>query len=312
MYNYINFLKGIAIISVILTHIIPLQTRKDIFNVYYIIQGVPIFMFLSGYLLSKKICHTDKIFRIYFSYKNVSKLLYTFILPFIILAFAQYLFLGISIKDLLIAGGAQGPGGYYFFLYIQVWISIPFFAFIHRKATTYSIVILLILIQIILFNINIPDWIYRFTIIRHLLLIYIGVFYQSNNIKLISLFQKKHIRSIYLYILFILSIYVLYFVEYHYKPHILLPKSWVWFSYVTDPYVFLYINILLYIYKYLHSIAKNIFFIIEVAGKHSLSILLTHITCITFLNDYSWKNAIFCILIAFVLELKQKYNYNKI
>ncbi|MDK2818215.1 MAG: OpgC domain-containing protein [Spirochaetota bacterium] len=47
--NSLDFLKGTAMILVILTHIIPGDIRFAIYDSFYIIQAVPIFVFISSY-----------------------------------------------------------------------------------------------------------------------------------------------------------------------------------------------------------------------------------------------------------------------
>ena len=80
----IDFVKGVAILFVILLHNMP---NESIYSIAYIGQAVPLFLLVSSYLTYGGF--QRKGFNGYFSARNVKKMLDRVFLPFFLLIFSQ-------------------------------------------------------------------------------------------------------------------------------------------------------------------------------------------------------------------------------
>ena len=80
----IDFVKGVAILFVILLHNMP---NESIYSIAYIGQAVPLFLLVSSYLTYGGF--QRKGFNGYFSARNVKKMLDRVSLPFFLLIFSQ-------------------------------------------------------------------------------------------------------------------------------------------------------------------------------------------------------------------------------
>jgi hypothetical protein len=127
-----DFIKGIAIISVILLHA---GISLKYFSTYWIGQAVPLFIIIICLLGCMTLSKNNSI-RDYFRKENIEKMLMRIFKPFIL---AQILIVVIyiarndfSIKSFL-AGGGIGPGSNYPWVYLQLWILIPFMYLLMKR-----------------------------------------------------------------------------------------------------------------------------------------------------------------------------------
>lgn len=125
--GYIDFLKGVCIIWVVLTHNLPPYLQDSIGFSVWGAMAVPLFLLLQCYHVFRKGFSTLNIK--WRSFYNVKKLLHRIILPFIFTTVCSAIVLVLSgspllnvIKNALIEGGI-GPGSYYFWIYVQFLIS---------------------------------------------------------------------------------------------------------------------------------------------------------------------------------------------
>ena len=120
----LDFMKGIAILFVILNHNIPLSILDSYKYFYYIFQAVPIFMMVSGYLVYAKYSSQDLLE----NYHHFNKVFKRIMLPFVIVTIIQIaiqIVLGIfNLKTLIVAAGI-GPGSYYYTVLIQFVLLFP-------------------------------------------------------------------------------------------------------------------------------------------------------------------------------------------
>lgn len=69
----VDFIKGLAAISVIFLHTLPLSILKGTFAVFHIWQAVPIFLFISFYLGFRNIERNGNVYKSYYSLQKVKK-----------------------------------------------------------------------------------------------------------------------------------------------------------------------------------------------------------------------------------------------
>ena len=150
----IDYLKGLAIISVILLHSLTINQRDIIGGTYYILQAIPVFLILAGYntirsYLNKGITDLNSCYEKSYLMKKFKRI----VLPYIFIWILELLILvitkqpvAITAKNLLILFiiGGWGPGGYFVALMVQFIIIIPVLykiAQFNKLFNAYSIVI---------------------------------------------------------------------------------------------------------------------------------------------------------------------------
>lgn len=125
----IDFIKGLAAISVILLHTLPESVLYDSFAVYHIWQAVPIFLFITFYLGFRNFENTGNVFASYYSKDRIKRVFQKLWLPLLILAVFEAVFF-ISTGNCSKAIGSllfisNGPGSYYIWVYMQLWLLLP-------------------------------------------------------------------------------------------------------------------------------------------------------------------------------------------
>ena len=125
----IDYVKGLAAISVILLHTLPESILRSSFAVYHIWQAVPIFIFVSFYLGFRNLEKKDDVFYGYYSKSRLIKIFVKIWLPLLILAGLETIYLFAAGDSSRAIGSllciANGPGSYYVWCYMQIWLLMP-------------------------------------------------------------------------------------------------------------------------------------------------------------------------------------------
>ncbi len=188
--DWIDGAKGIAIICVILLHCLP-----DLDAIYYIMhigQAVPVFVFITAYLTA---IHY-KVISEYFTLTRIKNMLRTMLLPFLIVlaceVIVNYIHFGefFHLKSLLLAGGCYGPGSYYLFLYLSLWILCPLVTELVKRTPLWLSFIVMLAISIaseyavvlMMGKVSLGA-LYRLAPIRYLMILWLGAAYPQFNKK---------------------------------------------------------------------------------------------------------------------------------
>jgi fucose 4-O-acetylase-like acetyltransferase len=177
--EWIDGAKGIAILSVILQHSLPCLLSCGF--MWHIGQAVPVFLFITAYLISIRF---DSL-RTYFTWCRLSRLTKKIVVPFLIVLAFQLLcyVLSDNIPSLktIIKNGGLGPGSYYVWLYLQICIIIPFIVLLVRKVPIWGSLLIMLTISILAEYIFVPiqdieniDKLYRLMPNRYLMVLYLG------------------------------------------------------------------------------------------------------------------------------------------
>ena len=193
-----DYLKGIAIIMVVLAH--GTGCLKD-FLLYplWIDQAVPLFIMIQVFHAYKK----DTV-----SYPPLSK-----------------------IKPFLFRGGG-GPGSYYIWIYVQIAILCPLFKrVIDYKLGLFFMVLICILVEIFCSLTKTPDPLYRLLCLRYIFLLYLGYLWVKQGI----LLTKKTTALAVMSSILILALYFIHKLNpvYNFEPWIY-NTDWTifhWFTY---------------------------------------------------------------------------------
>lgn len=127
---YIDFLKGLCIICVILTHCLPAEIHKASAFVLWGDMAVPLFLMLQSYHVFRRADNTCMRFLNTFNWRKIWARI---IKPFVLITLFTGLILIMSglepqsvIRRAIVSGGI-GPGSYYVWIYMQFVLLLPVF-----------------------------------------------------------------------------------------------------------------------------------------------------------------------------------------
>jgi fucose 4-O-acetylase-like acetyltransferase len=185
----IDFIKGIAILLVIIFHCIIGYTNK-VAGVISIEQGVPLFLLVSSYLYFKS--QENKPVTFYGKHHFIKMFnrifvpFFIFQIPILLISFYKS---NISIFN-VVAGGGIGMGSYYPWLYFQFWLLLPCFSYLikNKKLKMWHAIAISITLEIA-FNLiasinvinNFSDVLWRLFVGRYVFIIYIGFLLAKNR-----------------------------------------------------------------------------------------------------------------------------------
>ena len=125
-----DFLKGVAIVFVLLLHSLSREVLWFMHSNYSIGQAVPLFILCTFVLSFNSLFARKRYIKYWFSKNRVHTLFGKIIKPFLIVQFLLIMLLllsGNSDKLIsLIKNAGFGPGSYYPWIYLQFWLLIPF------------------------------------------------------------------------------------------------------------------------------------------------------------------------------------------
>lgn len=192
---FIDFLKGICILCVVITHNLPPTVMKYTIFIVWGGMAVPLFLLIQCY----HVFHTDfkrrnigippKSLKEQYNLKKIWKRI---IGPFIIVTLLTGSVLVIIghdpidvLKNAILCGGI-GPGSYYVWIYLQFFILLPLCLILINKTGKGILTLLLFVIvsqglEWICMSIDIPEHIYRLLCFRYIFLIYLGYLWVSNR-----------------------------------------------------------------------------------------------------------------------------------
>lgn len=263
--TFIDYLKGVSIVFVILTH--SLYPIKDVllFNLWGM-QAVPFFLIISSSLFFRKGIPTTISF-------NLTKLTTRIILPYLLFSLVLA---SISIavgKDTyssaiiaLVHDAGMGPGAYYVPLYIQYYLLLPLFALLIRKSKyPFLFTMLLSIVLEVLANHFLPIWIYRLSVIRYLPLLYVGFRWATKGI---TLNNKTFLLSLFSAI----AILILTYSGWRFNPLFCTFHPWEYANWICYAYPAFLLPFLFYALYQCSS--KSLNHCIERLGKDSLEIFM--------------------------------------
>lgn len=298
----IDYLKAIAIISVIITHT---YVSKDanaalllIGRPFWIDMAVPVFMILSGFTNSFSSDRRNiNNLRQWFVWNNIYHKLIRILFPYAIIllieTIAYTLFAPRTLKELLYGycTGGWGPGSYYIAILIQLLVLFPILLILFKKSPAMALILTFaahLIFDILSNTIPFPGWLYRLSIFRYLVFIIMGIMLYYYREKIIE-------RKLLIIILMVLSALYIWVCNYNgYVPFIF--TKWT----VTSlPTVFWAFGLVLFGFKYL-NIMKNNFFTkaFSTVGKASFHIFLTQMVYFGFsLGQFGLLlNLLICII----------------
>lgn len=184
---FIDFIKGFCILSVVLTHSLPVWLQQHTLFSLWGGMAVPLFLMIqvfhaykSGLDSSKKILST----------KILKRIIIPFLVALLVIGAFRVLKGGMPLDvvalDFLKGGG--GPGSYYPWIYVQFAVCLtlirPVLRLLNFKQILLLFVILSILLEVACSVFDIHPKLYRVTIFRYVFLIALGLDWIYNGIVL--------------------------------------------------------------------------------------------------------------------------------
>lgn len=281
---FIDFLKGLCIVFVILNHCMPLKAMSYSAFFFWGTSAVPIFLILQVFHAYKKGVNDLKI-----NYKRIGrKILWPFILCELII-FIVFIIKGEHTSPteianelmMIVKSGGYGPGAYYPWIYIQFAILLPLVAPIFKIPIGKLCVFFIIISQFIESTFaffNVSQLLYRLLFLRYCFIVLLGYI----------LVQKGFILNKYTFSLAtacLLFSSVIVYSEHDFSPLIYPFVNPVchWFCYIYIAYILLFL--LRYLYRNIPENSTIMSFFL-ITGKYSYEIFLFQIVYFATSNDY--------------------------
>ena len=192
-YHSIDFMKGICVLFIIITHYSWENTERLRFLFpFWIHMAVPIFMIISGFVytksfLKKGIDTIDKVYTVDFFFGKVIRYTVPFTIAFLI---EEIIFKAVgasshSIKQIIYAflSGGYGPGSYYYPIMVQFIFYFPIIYAIIRKYERNGLVLcgfINLIFEVLKWAYFMNEECYRLLIFRYTLVIAYGCYLAIN------------------------------------------------------------------------------------------------------------------------------------
>lgn len=281
---FIDYLKGICIIFVIINHCMPENMMENTGFFFWGVSAVPIFLIIQVFHAYKEGVGNARL--------NYNRLWQKIVWPFFVAEFV--IFAAFIIRDhhftfnyiindafSLIKLGGYGPGAYYPFIYLQFAIILPIIAGVFKSQKPYLCFLFVIISQLsetACSYFHMPQLAYRLLFLRYIFLFYLGFL----------LAYKGFILNLYTFCLaficLVFSTYVIYshhdFVPFLYD---FVNPACHWFCYIFIAFFLLFLIRIIYYFFNTVSVLKM--YVLK-AGKYSYEIFLFQIVYFAIADNY--------------------------
>lgn len=275
---YLDSIKGLSIIFVLLLHSLSRASLGFICASFHIGQAVPIFLTVTFYLSYLTMDRMEGNVGRWYGRKRVAKMLKRVVLPFVVVLILQCIIL-IYLFDIqwikLITEGGYGPGSYYIWVYLQIWLLSPFVYKLLKWRVLFGS--LLVLGICVLLNIvcseYCPGFIWRISGVRYLFLSIIAwIWYQWSNVFI----KHKYLFTVLVIVSFL---YLLFFSNQNLTP--IIYNDWKDQNY---PVYFWTLGLIILIVKLVDIIPVKLNKVLIYLGQNSWEIFLVQMFIIGFVK----------------------------
>jgi peptidoglycan/LPS O-acetylase OafA/YrhL len=196
-FDEIDFIKGLAVISVILLHTIPPYILLKIFAPFHIWHAVPVFMVIAGINSALSSLKEEEFVLLKeYSPKKIKKSFIRILMPFTVVWLVEILALVITGKATyakVITSyflGGMGPGSYFTPIYVQHLIFFPVILLIVIKCdkinpylTLALFCVLALMVEFACVVLNVPESLYRLLYVRYFFATVLGAYLVRHNFK---------------------------------------------------------------------------------------------------------------------------------
>lgn len=279
---FIDFLKGICIIFVIINHCMPIKIMEYSGFVFWGGSAVPIFLLIQVFHAYKKGINSTRI-----QFKKIwNKIVWPFFICEIVICIAfilkshHTLFFDIftDVYNCIKSGG-YGPGAYYPWIYLQFTILLPLISPIFKQPKPLLCILFIIISQSVetaCAYFHFPQLEYRLLFLRYIFLFYLGYL----------LAAKGYLLNIYTFSASAICLLVSVFIVYSGLNFFPILYDFVnpvchWFCYLYIAYLLLFLLKSIYVHipngSFMNYLLK--------AGKYSYEIFLFQIVYFAILDD---------------------------
>ena len=188
--EFLDYMKAVCVILVIITHIDWTEKQIPIFD-YFINMAVPVFMIISGYNFAMSSSRTigtweggRRGMKALYNFRLMAKKFWRFVEPFLPICLVEIVLLLLEEKNInlprIFLEGAYGPGSYYVPLMIQLLIIFPWIYVLIKKYPRASLPIMAVvnlLFETYVVVSDMPKDDYRLLLGRYLFLISFGCWF---------------------------------------------------------------------------------------------------------------------------------------
>ena len=195
--NFLDVLKGICILLVILTHFdwVEAERLRYLFP-YWMNPAVPVFMIISGYVFTESFKRKDvSTWKEAYNLKSIVDkairytvpllIIYTIEVPLKMLVFQKTLTMGEILNQLW--QGGFGPGSYYYLYMMQFIFVFPVIYFAIRKWDFAGLVLCgaaNVFYEVIKVPLEMPGGVFRVIVLRYIFAIALGCFFSMGKYKI--------------------------------------------------------------------------------------------------------------------------------
>lgn len=279
--SYIDSIKGGAIISVLLLHSLSEGALDAIYSTVHIEQAVPVFLTVTCFLSYMAMDRIGVNIGQWYDVKRIHRMIKRVVLPFVIVLLVQCIILLFTNSfDLIsiMAGGGYGPGSYYVWVYLQLWIVVPLTYWLLKK--NFHIGTILILLVCVFLNVTFSiycnhDWLWRLSAVRYLFLSVIAwIWYHWSD-------YSTREKTVFVLLGIISLIYLLFYAYKDWSP-IVYSRSWCSQNY---PCFFWTLSLILFLVFVVKLTPQGILKPINWLGKNSWEIFLSQMFIIGFVRS---------------------------
>lgn len=292
---FIDFLKGLCIISVVLTHSLPVVVQKYSAFALWGQMAVPLFLMLQAYHV-----YSNALRRrheglpqlpLHLSYR-ISKVWTRILRPFLTVTLITALLLALAGRDIstiissCISSGGIGPGSYYVWIYLQFFLLIPVFTpiFLRYGAGPLTLTAFIIVsqgLEWLCMLTHISEPLYRLSCLRYIFLIYFAFLWATNHISRTITFRQTMVS-----LLSMALLTVTYYTDFSLNP-LLHDSAWRTFHWICYFYAALLLpRFIWWLYLHLH---ERLRIAIAEIGRYSYEIFL-------------WQMMVFVLFPRFIID----------
>ena len=279
----LDFVKGYAIICVLLNHCLDDEMRQQIFFGLWGLPAVPLFLLVQVFHAYKQGFDNSR--------PNFRKLWNRALRPFVIVEVLDILLKALlnplySVGDFIATSvfwGGRGPGSYYPWIFFQFAILLPLLAPLFRKVHGVKLALLFLTMSIaveVLCNIiSMPGWLYRLLCFRYLFLIYLGYL----------LVNHGAVLNKYTLLLSVISIVALYYFDYvkpDWRPWFFHSVDWPgahWICYFYIAFPMMYLLAAFFYWLPPNGLLENV---VCRLGRHSYAIFIFQLFYFVIITPY--------------------------
>lgn len=298
--SFIDYIKGISILFVVLTHALPF--REYLLFPFWGGQAVPLFLLIQSFHYFKKQEYPRPDFK-----KTWKRIVWPFLLQNFIAITILVFLSSHSFKEIMyhtIECGGNGPGSYYVWIYLQFAFILPVLGWVYQKygikVLTCVVIGSCVLFEVLCSFVNPSPFLYRLLSFRYFSLPLLALVWVKYGLRMN---KERWLLSI-IGIVFLILLYYLrvdlepvFFNSEWYDHH------WICFFYTAFLFTFM-------LFKTYKNTPPRIIFVINKLGKYSYDVFLWQMLvfkCFTEFYNHDFINHTFAVVLKIILTVSLSF-----